>query len=32
MRDRVHDALLVEETATRFDQEEWEWPSDVSAR
>jgi hypothetical protein len=32
MRDRVHDALLDEETATRFDRGEWEWPSDVSAR
>ena len=25
MRDRAHDALLHEETATRFDREEWEW-------
>ena len=25
MRDRAHDALLEEPTATRFDQEEWEW-------
>jgi hypothetical protein len=25
MRDRAHDALLDEETATRFDREEWEW-------
>ena len=25
MRDRGHDALLEEPTATRFDREEWEW-------
>jgi antitoxin MazE len=25
MRDLTHDALLDEETATRFDREEWEW-------
>jgi len=25
MRDRTHDALLDEETATRFDRGEWEW-------
>jgi antitoxin MazE len=25
MRDRAHDALLDEPTASRFDREEWEW-------
>ena len=25
MRDRGHDSLLDEATATRFDQAEWEW-------
>jgi antitoxin MazE len=25
MRRRAHDLLLDEETATRFDREEWEW-------
>ncbi len=25
MRDRGHDALLDEPTASRFDREEWEW-------
>ena len=25
MRERAHDALLDEPTATRFDREEWEW-------
>ena len=25
MRDRGHDALLEEPTATRFEREEWEW-------
>ena len=25
MRDRAHDGLLDEPTATRFDREEWKW-------
>ena len=25
MRDRAHDGLLEEPSATRFDREEWEW-------
>lgn len=25
MRDREHDTLLEEPTATRFEREEWEW-------